>query len=73
MGEVAERHRQSMIELRAQFPAAYAQLSGRRWRAFRDLIERERPLPPAVAEVEAATPEVEVPREDSSPAEVVET
>jgi CHAD domain-containing protein len=45
MGEVAERYRQSMIELRAQFPAAYARLSGKRWKAFHRLLERERPTP----------------------------
>jgi CHAD domain-containing protein len=50
MGEVAERYRQSMIELRAQFPAAYARLFGKQWRAFRDLIESERPAPRAAAE-----------------------
>ena len=45
MGEVAERYRQSMIDLRAQFPAAYAQLSGKQWKAFQRLLERERPTP----------------------------
>ncbi len=46
MGEVAERYRQSMIDLRARFPAAYAQLSGKQWKAFERLLERERPTPP---------------------------
>ena len=46
MGEVAERHRRSMIELRARFPAAYARLSGKQWKAFHRLLERERPTPP---------------------------
>ena len=62
-----------MIELRAQFPAAYARLSGKQWKAFHNLLERERPLPPVVPDVEAAAPEVEVPGEDSSAGEVVET
>ena len=48
MGEVAERYRQSMIELRAQFPAAYAGLSGKQWKAFHKRIERERPAPPSL-------------------------
>jgi len=46
MGEVAERHRRSMIELRARFPAAYAGLSGKQWKAFHRLLERERPTHP---------------------------
>ena len=46
MGEVAERYRRSMIELRAQFPAAYAGLSGKQWKAFHRLLERERPTGP---------------------------
>lgn len=45
MGEVAERYRQSMTELRAQFPAAYAGLSGKQWKALRKRLERERPAP----------------------------
>jgi CHAD domain-containing protein len=45
MGEVAERYRQSMIELRARFPAAFARLSRRRWKAFRAVLESERPAP----------------------------
>jgi triphosphatase len=43
MGEIAERYRQSMIDLRARFPKAYRQASGRRWKAFRKLIEAKRP------------------------------
>ena len=43
MGEIAERYRQSMIDLRARFPKAYRQVSGRRWKAFRKLIEAKRP------------------------------
>jgi hypothetical protein len=45
MGEVAERYRRSMIDLRAQFPAAYAALSGKEWKTFRKRLERERPAP----------------------------
>lgn len=40
MGEIAERYRQSMTELRAQFPAAYARVTGKRWKAFRELLEQ---------------------------------
>ena len=43
MGEIAERYRRSMIDLRARFPKAYRQVSGRRWKAFRKLIEAKRP------------------------------
>jgi CHAD domain-containing protein len=43
MGEIAERYRQSMIDLRARFPKAYRQVSGRRWKALRKAIEAKRP------------------------------
>ena len=46
MGEIAERHRRSAIELRGRFPAAYRQLTGNRWQAFREHLERARPTPP---------------------------
>jgi len=46
MGEVAQYYRRSTIELRAEFPAAYARLSGKQWKAFHELLERERPGPP---------------------------
>jgi CHAD domain-containing protein len=55
MGEVAERYRQSMIDLRAQFPAAYARLSGKQWKTFRELLERERPTPPSTSASNART------------------
>ena len=45
MGEIAERYRASAIELRAQFPAAYRQLTGRRWQVFREHLECARPAP----------------------------
>jgi CHAD domain-containing protein len=45
MGEIAERLRQGAIELRAQFPTAYARLSGKRWKAFRKVLEDKRVTP----------------------------
>jgi CHAD domain-containing protein len=39
MGEIAERHRQTAIQLRARFPAAYARLRGKRWKVFRRALE----------------------------------
>ena len=47
MGEIAERSRQSMIDLRARFPKAYRQVSRRRWKALRKAMEAKRP--PSVA------------------------
>jgi CHAD domain-containing protein len=56
MGEVAERHRQAAIKLRAQFPAAYARLKGKRWKALRQALD--------------AGAESEAPGADPSPAEI---
>lgn len=39
MGAIAERYRQHAAELRGQFPAVYAPLKGRDWRALRTLME----------------------------------
>lgn len=52
MGEVAGRYRQSMVELRAQFPPKYKRIRGKAWRSFRTLIEHRRPPtgPPAARE-----------------------
>ena len=56
MGEVAERYRQAMIELRARFPAAYARLSGKQWKSVRQTCSsasvqhRPQPLRPATHE-----------------------
>jgi CHAD domain-containing protein len=57
MGEIAERHRHTAIELRAQFPTAYARLSVKRWKTFRKVLEARRaaphddqPQPPAPAD-----------------------
>jgi CHAD domain-containing protein len=47
MGEIAERYRREMRELQARFPAAYARLDGKEWKAFRRLIEAARPAAPA--------------------------
>jgi triphosphatase len=49
MGEIAERYRESMAELRARFPRAYARMAGRRWKRFRALLEARRPAPPQAA------------------------
>lgn len=43
MGEIAERYAQSMVALRAEFPAAYARVRGKSWKAFRSAIEERRP------------------------------
>ena len=53
MGEIAERHRQTMRELRARFPSAYKRVHGKRWKSFRKLIERKRPASPAPAPADA--------------------
>jgi triphosphatase len=49
MGEIAERYRQSAIELRTQFPAAYGRVR-KRWKALRNEIEEQRPAPRARAD-----------------------
>jgi CHAD domain-containing protein len=49
MGEIAERYRHSMIELRAEFPVAYARLSGKQWKAFRKRLDHDRPAPPSAS------------------------
>jgi CHAD domain-containing protein len=41
MGEIAERYRQSMTSLRAQFPSAYARVTKRAGKAFRKLMEEQ--------------------------------
>jgi triphosphatase len=60
MGEIAERYRRSMVELRGQFPAAWAKVRGKAWKAFRDELERQRPAPapspPATPEGDPAAP-----------------
>jgi triphosphatase len=50
MGEIAERYRREMVELRGRVPAAYARTTGKRWETFRGLLERERPAPISPAE-----------------------
>ena len=49
MGEIAERYRQSAVELRKQVPLAYGAVSGKRWTSFRENIEAQRPAPEAPA------------------------
>jgi heme oxygenase len=47
MGEIAERHRRQMVELRRRFPGVYARATGKRWKSFVEVLERERPAVPA--------------------------
>ena len=47
MGEIAERYRESAVELRARVPAAYRRVSGKRWTSFRHHIDALRPAPEA--------------------------
>jgi CHAD domain-containing protein len=54
MGEVAERYRQTAAELRAQFPAAYSRVKGKRWKALRTEIDEQRPDEADAAGVEPA-------------------
>lgn len=42
MGQIAERYGQSMVALRAEFPAAYARVRGKSWKTFLATIERSR-------------------------------
>jgi triphosphatase len=50
MGEIAERYRQEMEELRRRFPDAYARATGSRWAALREVLERNRPAAEAPEE-----------------------
>ena len=72
MGEIAERYRHSMMELREQFPAAYGRVAGKRWKSFRKVLEGRRPVVPAAASAESpAAPDGgagEEPRPTDSPA-----
>ncbi len=56
MGEIAERYRQNMAELRAEFPSTYGRMKGRSWKSFRKLIEEQRPAPPAPAPLSEPAP-----------------
>jgi CHAD domain-containing protein len=49
MGEIAERYRQSAVDLRTQVPPAYRRVSGKRWTSFRSHIEALRPAPAEAA------------------------
>jgi len=49
MGEIAERYRRSMAELRTQVPTAYARTRGKSWKALRKRIEAKRPTVPVPA------------------------
>ncbi len=40
MGEVLERYRVQMLELRVAFPPAYARVRGKRWRALRTALRK---------------------------------
>ncbi len=65
MGEIAERYRQSMIDLRARFPKAYRQVSRRRWKALRKAMEAKRP--PSVVGPPPSPPSDETPAGRSVP------
>jgi hypothetical protein len=45
MGEIAERYRNSMADLRELYPAAYARATGKRWKSFRRVLMENRPSP----------------------------
>ena len=49
MGEIAERYRHSMADLRRQFPAAFASTKGKNWRSVRKRLEASRPSTPVAA------------------------
>jgi CHAD domain-containing protein len=55
MGEIAERYRQSAVELRKQVPPAYRRVSGKRWTSFREHVDALRPAPEAPAAESAIT------------------
>jgi CHAD domain-containing protein len=61
MGEIAERHRRTAIELRAQFPTAYARFSDKRWKTFRKTLDAQRDVLPD------HQPQVPPPSEPSGP------
>jgi CHAD domain-containing protein len=48
MGEIAERYRQTMTALRAQFPPVYARVKGRSWKSLRKVLDQQRPQVPVV-------------------------
>jgi triphosphatase len=45
MGEIAERYRHSMAELRNRFTPAYRRTKGKSWKSFLKRIEAQRPTP----------------------------
>jgi CHAD domain-containing protein len=55
MGEIAERYRQSVADLRKQVPPAYRRVSGKRWTSFREHVEAQRPAPEAADATAPAT------------------
>ena len=55
MGEIAERYRQSVVELRKQVPPAYGGVAGKRWTSFRENIEAQQPAPEAPVPTAPAT------------------
>ena len=71
MGEVAGRYREGMKALAQAFPAVFEPVVGKRWKAFRNVIEAARPaLPPSSAADEPAADEAEAPSADPPPATV---
>jgi CHAD domain-containing protein len=54
MGEIAERYRRSMANLRATFPRAYWRVTKKAWKALRQVLEELRPQGPVEASTDAA-------------------
>ena len=54
MGEIAERYRRSMANLRATFPRAYRRVTKKAWKALRQVLEELRPEAPVEASTDAA-------------------
>jgi CHAD domain-containing protein len=55
MGEVAERYRSGMEEIRGRVARVHSRLDGKAWKRFRKHMEAERPRPP-VAPARAPDP-----------------
>jgi triphosphatase len=57
MGEIAERHRRQMVDLRRRFPRVYARATGKRWTSFVEVLAQARPTvdstPPEEERMEA--------------------
>jgi triphosphatase len=68
MGIVARRYGEQAHELRAKFPKVYRRLSGKRWKALRQEMERRHPsAPPSPVGVEVEPPGEPAPAAMSPP------